>query len=76
MRSRRWLLAVAVVLPLLAACTSTAGLPGSGPGGAGRAAGSSSGIAGGLRAVRHVWVIDLENQGYAQTFGDRRPTRT
>ena len=24
---------------------------------------------GGLRAVRHVWVIDLENQGYAQSFG-------
>ncbi len=24
---------------------------------------------GGLRAVRHVWVIELENQGYAQSFG-------
>ena len=24
---------------------------------------------GGLRAIRHVWVIELENQGYAQSFG-------
>jgi phosphatidylinositol-3-phosphatase len=23
----------------------------------------------GLRAVRHVWVIELANQGYAQSFG-------
>jgi phosphatidylinositol-3-phosphatase len=69
MRSWRWLLAAAVVLPLLAACTSTAARPGPGPGPGGRAAGSSSGTAGGLRAVRHVWVIDLENQGYAQSFG-------
>ncbi len=22
-----------------------------------------------LAAVRHVWVIELENQGYAQSFG-------
>ena len=28
-----------------------------------------SGAPGGLRAVRHVWVIELENQGYAQSFG-------
>jgi phosphatidylinositol-3-phosphatase len=42
-KSRRWLLAAAVFLLVLAACTST--------------------------AVRHVWVIELENRGYAQSFG-------
>ena len=69
MRSRWWLLAAALVLPLLAACTSTPARPGPGQGPGGMAAGSSSRTAGGLRAVRHVWVIDLENQGYAQSFG-------
>ena len=35
-------------------------------------AGSASAAPGGhrgLSAVRHVWVIELENQGYAQSFG-------
>ena len=32
-------------------------------------AGSGPAAPGGLRAVRHVWVIELENQGYAQSFG-------
>ncbi len=58
-KGRRWLLAAAVFLLVLAACTSTAGTP----------AGSGSAAPGGLRAVRHVWVIELENQGYAQSFG-------
>ena len=65
-KSRRWL-AAAVFLLVLAACTSTAGRPGPGTGTAGTSAGSAA--PGGLRAVRHVWVIELENQGYAQSFG-------
>ena len=35
----------------------------------GTPAGSGPAAPGGLRAVRHVWVIELENQGYAQSFG-------
>jgi hypothetical protein len=69
-KNRRWLLAAAVFPLVLAACTSTAGQPGPGPGTTGRAAGSSSVSRGALTAVRHVWVIDLENQGYAQSFGN------
>ena len=68
-KSRRWLLAAAVFLLVLAACTSTAGRPGPGTGTAGTPAGSGPAAPGGLRAVRHVWVIELENQGYAQSFG-------
>jgi hypothetical protein len=68
MRSLRWLLAAAIIPLLLAACTSTPGGPGPGPGPAGRV-GSSPAVPGSLRAVRHVWLIDLENQGYAQSFG-------
>ena len=68
-KSRRWLLAAAVFLLVLAACTSTAGRAGPGTGTAGTWAGSGSAAPGGLRAVRHVWVIGLENQGYAQSFG-------
>ena len=67
-KGRRWL-AAAVFLLVLAACTSTAGRPGPGTGTAGTPAGSGSAAPGGLRAVRHVWVIELENQGYAQSFG-------
>jgi len=58
-KGRRWLLAAAVFPLVLAACTSTAGTP----------AGTGPAAPGGLRAVRHVWVIELENQGYAQSFG-------
>jgi hypothetical protein len=59
-KGRRWL--TAAVFPLvLAACTSTAGRPGAGTGTAGISAGSGSPATGGLRAVRHVWVIELEN---------------
>ena len=65
-KKRRWLLAAAVLPLILAACTSTAGRQGPGTG---TAAGSGSAGPGGLRAVRHVWVIELENQGYAQSFG-------
>src|ERR1700749_4111089 len=69
--SKRWLLAA--ILPLvLVACTSTAGQRGAGTGTTATAAGSGSPApAGGqaLAAVRHVWVIELENQGYAQSFG-------
>jgi hypothetical protein len=67
-KDRRWL-AAAVFLLVLAACTSTAGRPGAGTGTAGTPAGSGPAAPGGLRAVRHVWVIELENQGYAQSFG-------
>jgi hypothetical protein len=65
-KSRRWLLAAAGLPLILAACTSMAGLQGAGTG---TVAGSGSAAPGGLRAVRHVWVIELENQGYAQSFG-------
>ena len=68
-KKRRWLLAAAVLPLILAACTSTAGRPGPGTGTTGTVAGSGSAGPGGLRAVRHVWVIELENQGYAQSFG-------
>ncbi len=68
-KRRRWLLAAAVLPLVLAACTSTAGRPGPGTGTAGTPAGSGPAAPGGLRAVRHVWVIELENQGYAQSFG-------
>ena len=65
-KSRRRLLAAAVLPLTLAACTSTTGRPGPGTG---TVAGSGPATPGGLRAVRHVWVIELENQGYAQSFG-------
>ena len=59
----RWLLAAAVVPLVIGGCTSTAGR---------MAAGTASAVPGGhrgLSAVRHVWVLELENQGYAQSFG-------
>jgi hypothetical protein len=68
----RRLLAAAVVPLVLAGCTSGAGPPGAGTRTAGRPAGSASAAPGGhrgLSAVRHVWVIELENRGYAQSFG-------
>jgi hypothetical protein len=68
-KGRRWLLAAAVFPLVLAACTSTAGRPAPGTGTAGTPAGSGPAAPGGLRAVRHVWVIELENQGYQQSFG-------
>jgi phosphatidylinositol-3-phosphatase len=65
MATRRWWLTAALLLPLmLAACTSAAGRPGAGP-----AAEARSAAADGLAAIRHVWVIELENQGYAGSFG-------
>jgi hypothetical protein len=66
------LLAAAMVPLVLAGCTSSTGPPGTGTRTAGRPAGSSSAAPGGhrgLSAVRHVWVIELENRGYAQSFG-------
>ena len=68
-KKRRWLLTAAVLPLVFAACTSTAGRPGPGTGTTGTVAASGSAPPGGLRAVRHVWVIELENQGYAQSFG-------
>ena len=65
MRPWRWLTAVALVL-ILAACAGTSSPPGS------VATRTSSAAHAGLAAVRHVWVIELENQGYAQSFGPRR----
>jgi hypothetical protein len=70
--SRRRLLAAAILPLVLAACTSTAGQRDAGTGTTATAAGSGSPVPGsrqGLAAVRHVWVIELENQGYAQSFG-------
>jgi phosphatidylinositol-3-phosphatase len=70
--ARRWPLAAAAALLALAGCTSSAGPPGAGTGTASRPAGSAAAAPGshrGLSAVRHVWVIELENQGYAQSFG-------
>ena len=64
-RTWRWLLAVALPL-VLAACTS----PGSGTGAGGGGTGSGPAAVALLRAIRHVWVIELENQGYTQTFGN------
>ena len=57
----RWLLAAAVVPLVLAGCTKSAGPAGS-------ASAAPDGHRG-LSAVRHVWMIELENQGYAQSFG-------
>jgi phosphatidylinositol-3-phosphatase len=68
-KKRRWLFAAAVLPLILGACTSTAGRHGPGTGTIGTVAGSGSAAPGGLRAVRHVWVIELENQGYQQSFG-------
>jgi len=68
-KTRRWMLAAALLPLTLAACTGGPARPGHGTGPAGRAAGPSSAASGGLTAVRHVWVIELENQGYAQSFG-------
>jgi hypothetical protein len=67
-KSRRWLLTAGVFPLVLAACTSTAGHPGPGTGTTGTVAGPGAAAPGGLRAVRHVWVVELENQGYAQSF--------
>ena len=61
--SRRWLLAAAVFPLVLAGCAGQ----GAGTGTAGTPAGSGTAASGshrGLSAVRHVWVIELENQGY------------
>ena len=68
----RGILALAAAAIALAGCvthgagTGTTGTP------TGTPAGSGSAAPGGyqrLSAVRHVWVIELENQGYQQTFG-------
>jgi len=59
----RWLLAAAVVPLVIGGCTSTPGRT------AARTASAAPGDHRGLSAVRHVWVIELDNQGYAQSFG-------
>ena len=59
----RWLLAAAVVPLVIGGCTSTAGRMAAGTGSA------APGGHRGLSAVRHGWVIELENQGYPQSFG-------
>jgi phosphatidylinositol-3-phosphatase len=69
-RTWRWPLIVALPL-VLAACTSPGSTnPGSGTGAGGGGTGSGPAAVTPLRAIRHVWVIELENQGYAQTFGN------
>ena len=53
---------------VLAGCASQ----GEGTGTTGTSAGPGSAAPGsrhGLSAARHVWVIELENQGYQQSFG-------
>ena len=67
-KSRRWLLAAAVFPLVVAGCTSQGAKTGT----AGTPGGSGSAVPGrhqGLSAVRHVWVIELENRGYQQSFG-------
>ncbi len=68
----RGILALAAAVITLTGCVSH----GSGTGTTGTSAGTSAGPSSaapdsyqGLSAVRHVWVIELENQGYQQTFG-------
>ena len=69
-RTWRWLLAAALPL-VLAACTSSGSTsPGSGAGAGDRGTGSGLAAVAPLRAIRHVWVIELENRGYTQTFGN------
>jgi phosphatidylinositol-3-phosphatase len=81
-KAPRWQLVAAAVLPLiLAACMSTGGRPatGSGPAsGTGTSSGTSTSSGtgtsspaghGGPAAIRHVWVIELENEGSTQSFG-------
>ena len=71
-QSLRSLLAAVMAPLVLAGCTRTAGPPAAGTGTADPAAGSTPAVPGahrGLSAVRHVWVIELENQGYEQSFG-------
>jgi hypothetical protein len=60
-KSRRWLLAAAGLPLILTACTSMAGRPGAGTGTTGTLAGPGPAAPGALRAVRHVWVIELAN---------------
>ena len=67
-KSRRWLLAAAVSCLVLVGCAS----PDAGTEATGTSAVPGSAAPGGqqgLSAVRHVWVIELENQGYQQSFG-------
>jgi hypothetical protein len=64
-RTWRWLPAVAIPL-VLAVCTS----PGSGTGAGGGVTRPGPAAVAGLRTIRHVWVIELENRGYTQTFGN------
>ena len=62
-------LPAAVLLPLvLAACTSIPAQAGHGTGTAGQAVRTSPAVPGRLITIRHVWVVELENQGYAQSF--------
>jgi hypothetical protein len=78
LKSRSTSLVVRGIPALAAAVIALAGCVGHGTGtgtaraSAGTSAGSGSAAPGGhqgLSAVRHVWVIELENQGYQQTFG-------
>jgi hypothetical protein len=67
-KSQRWLLAAAVFSLMPAGCAGQGAR--SGP--AGTPAGPGSATPGSyqrLSAVRHVWVIELENQGYQHSFG-------
>ena len=64
----RWLLAAMAGSLVLAGCTSMAAGPAAGTGAAVSGSAAPGGHRG-LSAVRHVWVIELENQGYAQSFG-------
>jgi hypothetical protein len=64
----RWLLAATAGSLILAGCTSTAAGPAARTGAAVSPSAAPGGHRG-LSAVRHVWVIELENQGYAQSFG-------
>ncbi|HEX3194203.1 MAG TPA: alkaline phosphatase family protein [Streptosporangiaceae bacterium] len=59
----RWLLAATAGSLILAGCTTMAAGPAAGTGAAVSPSAAPGGHRG-LSAVRHVWVIELENQGY------------
>ncbi|HEX6451961.1 MAG TPA: alkaline phosphatase family protein [Trebonia sp.] len=69
MKIWQWLLAATVFVLVLAGCTGPGSETETSGGAATGASPAASGIHRGLSAARHVWVIDMENQGYQQSFG-------
>lgn len=71
-RGRLAIAAAAAVLPLtlLGVGTATAGTTTTGTTTTGAATTGNAQHAIKLPPIKHVWVIELENEGYPQTFGD------